>query len=161
MLNRLQDVFASFQKNRVRYVLIGGIAAVLHGVPVTLRETTAFVIGRLFLKSASIFGSLPNQMERLCIMPSWTVVLSHNAGEIEMVFQYFSDTDMLYIRLAERASSESEEVAPGIVIDFDEHNQVVGIEIENASTFIDLSRLEVLALPIANLTLREKVSEEV
>jgi len=33
MLNRLRDVFASFQKNEVRYVVIGGIAAVLHGVP--------------------------------------------------------------------------------------------------------------------------------
>jgi hypothetical protein len=33
MLNRLQDVFASFQKHQVRYVVIGGIAAVLHGVP--------------------------------------------------------------------------------------------------------------------------------
>ncbi len=33
MLNRLQDVFASFQKHRVKYVVIGGIAAVLHGVP--------------------------------------------------------------------------------------------------------------------------------
>jgi hypothetical protein len=33
MLNRLRDVFASFQKHQVRYVVIGGIAAVLHGVP--------------------------------------------------------------------------------------------------------------------------------
>ena len=33
MINRLTDVFASFQKHRVRYVVIGGIAAVLHGVP--------------------------------------------------------------------------------------------------------------------------------
>jgi len=33
MLNQLQDVFASFQKHDVRYVVIGGIAAVLHGVP--------------------------------------------------------------------------------------------------------------------------------
>jgi hypothetical protein len=33
MLNRLQDVFASFQHHRVRYIVIGGIAAVLHGVP--------------------------------------------------------------------------------------------------------------------------------
>ncbi len=33
MLNRLQDVFASFQEHNVRYVVIGGIAAVLHGVP--------------------------------------------------------------------------------------------------------------------------------
>ncbi|MDY6874725.1 MAG: DUF6036 family nucleotidyltransferase [Chloroflexota bacterium] len=33
MLNRLRDVFASFQKHEVKYVIIGGIAAVLHGVP--------------------------------------------------------------------------------------------------------------------------------
>jgi len=33
MLNRLQDVFKSFQHHNVRYVVIGGIASVLHGVP--------------------------------------------------------------------------------------------------------------------------------
>jgi hypothetical protein len=33
MLNRLQDVFKSFQRHKVRYVVIGGIASVLHGVP--------------------------------------------------------------------------------------------------------------------------------
>lgn len=33
MLNRLKDVFASFQRHDVRYVVIGGIASVLHGVP--------------------------------------------------------------------------------------------------------------------------------
>lgn len=33
MLNRLQAVFASLKKHDVKYVIIGGIAAVLHGVP--------------------------------------------------------------------------------------------------------------------------------
>jgi len=33
MLDQLQNVFASFQKNDVRYLVIGGIAAVLYGVP--------------------------------------------------------------------------------------------------------------------------------
>jgi len=33
MLNRLQNVFKSFQRHDVKYVVIGGIAAVLHGVP--------------------------------------------------------------------------------------------------------------------------------
>ena len=33
MLNRLQDVFRSFQEHDVKYVVIGGIASVLHGVP--------------------------------------------------------------------------------------------------------------------------------
>ena len=33
MLNRLQDVFKSFQQHEVRYMVIGGVASVLHGVP--------------------------------------------------------------------------------------------------------------------------------
>jgi hypothetical protein len=33
MPNRLQDVFRSFQQHDVRYVVIGGIASILHGVP--------------------------------------------------------------------------------------------------------------------------------
>jgi hypothetical protein len=33
MLNQLGDVFASFLKHDVKYLVIGGIAAVLHGVP--------------------------------------------------------------------------------------------------------------------------------
>jgi hypothetical protein len=33
MLNRLQDVFASLEKHQVEYVIIGGIASILHGVP--------------------------------------------------------------------------------------------------------------------------------
>lgn len=33
MLNRLQDVFASLSRHDVRYLVIGGIAVVLHGVP--------------------------------------------------------------------------------------------------------------------------------
>ena len=33
MLSRLQEVFASFESHDVRYVVIGGIAAILHGVP--------------------------------------------------------------------------------------------------------------------------------
>jgi uncharacterized protein YuzE len=79
-------------------------------------------------------------------------------GEDEiMVFQYYPDTDMLYVKLADGISTESEEVAPGIVLDFDEHNRVVGIEIEDASKFIDLSRLELRALPVVNLVFSERV----
>ncbi len=33
MLNLLQDVFKSFQQHEVRYLVIGGVASVLHGVP--------------------------------------------------------------------------------------------------------------------------------
>lgn len=33
MLDRLQNVFSFFQKHEVKYVVIGGIASALHGVP--------------------------------------------------------------------------------------------------------------------------------
>jgi hypothetical protein len=33
MLNRLQDVFRCFQKHKIKYLVIGVIASVLHGVP--------------------------------------------------------------------------------------------------------------------------------
>jgi len=73
-----------------------------------------------------------------------------------MIFEYYSETDMLYIKLIEGISTESEEIAPGVVLDFDEHNRVIGIEIEDASKFIDLSRLELRALPLANLILTKR-----
>jgi len=33
MLNQLKDVFSSYHKHDVKYVVIGGIASVLHGIP--------------------------------------------------------------------------------------------------------------------------------
>jgi hypothetical protein len=33
MLNRLQDVFKFFQQHKLRYMVIGGVASVLYGVP--------------------------------------------------------------------------------------------------------------------------------
>jgi len=68
-----------------------------------------------------------------------------------MKFEYHAETDMLSITLIDGISTESEEVAPGVVLDFDEHNRVIGIEIEDASRLIDLSRLELKAVPIARL----------
>lgn len=65
---------------------------------------------------------------------------------------------MLYIGLADGTSSESEEIAPGIVLDFDASNRVLGVEIEDASKFVDLSRLELKALPLVNLVLSERIS---
>lgn len=74
-----------------------------------------------------------------------------------MVFEYYPESDMLYIKLIEGISIESEEIAPGVVLDLDEHNRVIGLEIEDASKFIDLSRLELRALPLASLILTERV----
>jgi uncharacterized protein YuzE len=37
--------------------------------------------------------------------------------------------DALYVRLDDSAIVESREVAPGVVLDYNAHNQVVGIEL--------------------------------
>ncbi len=65
-----------------------------------------------------------------------------------MEFKYFKEDDMLYIKLNNGVSIESEEVSPGIVLDFGEQNQVIGIEMENASKLMELSSLKITALPI-------------
>lgn len=75
-----------------------------------------------------------------------------------MVFEYFPDTDMLYIRLTEALSAESDEITPGVVLDLDEYNQIVGVEIEDAGKRFDLSRLEVKALPLVSLLVTERVT---
>jgi uncharacterized protein YuzE len=75
-----------------------------------------------------------------------------------MVFHNDAESDMLYIRLAGGVSVESEEVAPGVVLDFDEQNHLVGVEIEDAGKVIDLSRLELRALPVADLILSGRIT---
>jgi uncharacterized protein YuzE len=39
------------------------------------------------------------------------------------------EADALYLRLDDSKIIESEEVSPGIVLDYDERNEVVGIEV--------------------------------
>lgn len=41
--------------------------------------------------------------------------------------------DALYLRLDDSKIIESEEVAPGVILDFNEQNQVVGIEMLHLS----------------------------
>lgn len=47
---------------------------------------------------------------------------------------YDPEADAAYLRLATRAVAESEEVAPGVVFDFDAEGKVVGIEWLSASS---------------------------
>lgn len=65
-----------------------------------------------------------------------------------MKLSYFKDTDTLYIELAKRTSSESEEVSPGVVLDYDENNNVIGIEIEGASKNIDMTFIDTNSIQI-------------
>ncbi|HEU0167476.1 MAG TPA: DUF2283 domain-containing protein [Chloroflexota bacterium] len=66
-----------------------------------------------------------------------------------MKLHYYPETDSLYIELQSRAGVDSEEVADGLVVDFDDAGHVVGIDIEHASQTLDLTSLETVALPLA------------
>jgi len=50
-----------------------------------------------------------------------------------MKFNYYRETDSLYIDLSEKKSVDSKEVAPGVVGDFDETGTIVGIDIDHAA----------------------------
>ncbi len=65
-----------------------------------------------------------------------------------MKLHYYPETDSLYINLNERPSVDSDEVAPGVVLDFDEKGRVVGIDIDHASEVLDLTTLEAVAIPL-------------
>jgi len=54
------------------------------------------------------------------------------------------ENDALYFRLDESAIVESEEVRPGIVLDFDAQGQVVGVEILHLSSRVAPERLRIL-----------------
>lgn len=69
------------------------------------------------------------------------------------MIHYYPDTDSLYIDLSEKASTDSQEIAPGIVLDFDSDGHLVGIDIDHASQFVNLYSLEAESLPIKNLSL--------
>ena len=70
-----------------------------------------------------------------------------------MKISYFQEGDMLYISLFERPSTDSMEVAPGIVFDYDADNVVVGIEIEDGAKLSDLSKLDVSGFPLSDLVI--------
>jgi uncharacterized protein YuzE len=64
-----------------------------------------------------------------------------------MKLHYYPETDSLYIDLNARPSSDSREIAEGLVVDFDSDGRVVGIDIQHASEIMDLKTLETEALP--------------
>ncbi len=53
-------------------------------------------------------------------------------------------SDALYLRLDEAAIVESEEVQPGVILDYDENGCLIGIEILNLSARVQLEKLRVL-----------------
>jgi len=65
-----------------------------------------------------------------------------------MTLHYYPETDSLYIGLSKKAGADSREVAPGVVLDFDKDGRLFGIDIDHASQYVDLSRIETESLPL-------------
>jgi len=61
---------------------------------------------------------------------------------------YYPDTDSLYIDLSARPSTDSREVSEGVVLDYDEQGNLVGIDIDNASQKLDLSEVVTSHIPL-------------
>jgi len=64
-----------------------------------------------------------------------------------MKVRYYKDTDSLYIDLSEHPSSESKEASEGVVLDYDTDGNLVGIDIDNATSKVALETLVVSSLP--------------
>jgi uncharacterized protein YuzE len=60
------------------------------------------------------------------------------------------EADAIYLLLDESPIIESEEVRPGIVLDFDEHNQVVGVEILGVKRRVPLANLKQIQFEVAS-----------
>ncbi len=65
-----------------------------------------------------------------------------------MKINYYPDTDSLYIDLSSKSSIDSIEISEGIVLDYDKEGDLVGIDIDNASSKLDLKELTLTRLPI-------------
>lgn len=58
-----------------------------------------------------------------------------------MKLQYYSDTDSLYIELQDGISASTVEIKEGVLIDFDDSGNIVGIDIDHASKKVNLKEV--------------------
>jgi uncharacterized protein YuzE len=65
-------------------------------------------------------------------------------GEEKMKLKVDKESDALYFRLDESSIVESEEVQPGVILDFNAEGKVVGIEMLNLSLRTRPEQLKVL-----------------
>ena len=66
-----------------------------------------------------------------------------------MKVHFDEKADALYLRLDDSRIVESEEVQPGIVLHFNEQNQVVGIEILRVKERVPLANLRQMQFEVA------------
>jgi uncharacterized protein YuzE len=70
-----------------------------------------------------------------------------------MKITYYPETDSMYIDLSSKESAESNEVAPGVILDYDADGGLTGIDIDNASKKLDLQELILDKIPARKKTI--------
>lgn len=65
-----------------------------------------------------------------------------------MKINYYPETDSLYIDLSHKTSVESREVSEGVVLDYDESGNLVGVDIDHASKKMDIREIVLGRLPL-------------
>lgn len=65
-----------------------------------------------------------------------------------MKLHYYAKTDSLCIALSPKPSAGSDEVAEGVVLDYDADGRLVGIDIDNASHKLGLHELNAEHIPV-------------
>ena len=66
-----------------------------------------------------------------------------------MKVHFDEEADAIYLRLDDSRIVESEEVQPGIVLDFNDNNQVVGIEILRVKERVPTANLKQMQFEIS------------
>ena len=65
-----------------------------------------------------------------------------------MKLNYYSETDSLYIELSAAPSAETRSITDSLNLDLDADGGLVGVDIDHASTLLDLATLENSNLPL-------------
>jgi uncharacterized protein YuzE len=68
-----------------------------------------------------------------------------------MKLHYYPETDSLYIELSPAGAADTREIVAGVNVDLGVDGSVIGIDIDGASTKLDLSTLETEGLPLGRL----------
>ena len=64
-----------------------------------------------------------------------------------MKLNYYPETDSLYINLSEQPSVESLEISEGVLLDYDADGRLVGIDIDNVSSKVEMEKLILSKIP--------------
>jgi uncharacterized protein YuzE len=61
---------------------------------------------------------------------------------------YYPETDSLYVEFQRRPSVDTREIATDVRLDLDERGRPVGLDIDHASSVLDLDTFEAEGLPL-------------